>query len=57
LARPEFLSAVGRYIREERRHIERYMAAIGEHSPYRVDGDGPDNACRTARANDAQRTK
>lgn len=37
LARPEYFSAVGSYIREERRHVERYMAAVDRHSPYRSD--------------------
>src|SRR5690606_17563866 len=35
LARPEFFSAVGRYLAEERRHVDRYMAAVDRHSPYR----------------------
>jgi predicted N-acyltransferase len=35
LARPEFFSAVGRYLDEERRHVDRYMAAVERHSPYR----------------------
>ena len=37
LARPEFFDAVGRYIREEGRHVDRYMAAVDGHSPYRGD--------------------
>ena len=37
LARPEFFAAVGRYIREEERHVDRYIAAIDAHSPYRGD--------------------
>ena len=37
LARPEFFAAVGRYIREEERHVDRYMAAVDAHSPYRGD--------------------
>lgn len=40
LARPEFFSAVGRYLKEEQRHVERYMAAVGAHSPYRSNGQG-----------------
>jgi predicted N-acyltransferase len=35
LCRPEFLTAIGRYLDEERRHVDRYMAAVDEHSPYR----------------------
>jgi hypothetical protein len=38
LARPEFFAAIGRYLKEERRHVERYMAAVDAHSPYRADG-------------------
>lgn len=38
LARPEFLDAIGRYVDEEARHIDRYMDAVDEHSPYRRDG-------------------
>jgi predicted N-acyltransferase len=37
LARPEFFSAVGRYIDAERRQVDRYMAAVDRHSPYRAD--------------------
>ncbi|HZD54502.1 MAG TPA: GNAT family N-acetyltransferase [Woeseiaceae bacterium] len=36
LARPEFFSAIGRYIDEERRYVERYMSAVHSHSPYRA---------------------
>jgi predicted N-acyltransferase len=35
LARPEFFSAVGQYLKEEQRHVERYMDAVSGHSPYR----------------------
>jgi predicted N-acyltransferase len=35
LARPEFFSAVGQYLRSEGRHIDRYIDAVNEHSPYR----------------------
>jgi predicted N-acyltransferase len=35
LARPEFYSAIRSYLREEGRHIDRYMDAAGNHSPYR----------------------
>jgi predicted N-acyltransferase len=42
LARPEFFSAVGEYLREEQRHVERYMHAVAAHSPYRAEVAGPD---------------
>ena len=35
LAHPEFLSAIGQYVEEEARHVERYMDAVDSHSPYR----------------------
>ncbi|MDX1403819.1 MAG: GNAT family N-acetyltransferase [Woeseiaceae bacterium] len=35
LARPEFFAAVGDYLRAEERHIDRYIDAVHEHSPYR----------------------
>ena len=35
LAHPEFFSAIREYLREERRHIDRYMDDIGARSPYR----------------------
>lgn len=44
LARPEFFAAVSRYIREEERQVDRYMAAVDSHSPYRghpAAGDRP----------------
>jgi hypothetical protein len=37
LARPEFFTAVGQYLKEERRHVDRYMDAVAAHSPYRDD--------------------
>lgn len=37
LAQPEFFSAVGRYLREERRHVDLYISAVDSHSPYRTD--------------------
>lgn len=37
-AQPEFLAAIGRYVDEEARHVDRYMDAVNEHSPYRRDG-------------------
>ncbi len=35
LAHPEFFSAIGTYVNEESRHIDRYMQAVDQHSPYR----------------------
>jgi hypothetical protein len=40
LARPEFFSAVARYLNEEQRHVERYMDAVSGHSPYRNETSG-----------------
>ncbi len=37
LKQPEFYSAIGNYLSEERRHVERYMDAVDAHSPYRND--------------------
>ena len=37
LRQPEFFSAIGDYLDEESRHIDRYMEAVGDHSPYRDD--------------------
>ena len=37
LMHPEFFSAIGNYLDEERRHVERYMDAVEAHSPYRDD--------------------
>ncbi len=39
LAHPQFFSAIGEYVREEARHIDRYMQDVGDHSPYRRDRD------------------
>ncbi|HWM27363.1 MAG TPA: GNAT family N-acetyltransferase [Woeseiaceae bacterium] len=39
LARPEFFAAVGEYLSEEQRHVDRYMEALSGHSPYRNDVD------------------
>ncbi len=36
LARPEFFAAIADYLEAEERHIDRYIAAVDEHSPYRV---------------------
>lgn len=35
LEHPEFFSAIGDYLDEERRHVERYMDTVDEHSPYK----------------------
>lgn len=35
LARPEFFAAVANYLDAEERHIDRYISAVDEHSPYR----------------------
>jgi predicted N-acyltransferase len=35
LKQPEFFSAIGNYLDEERRHVERYMDAVDAHSPYK----------------------
>ena len=35
LRQPEFFAAIGDYVDEESRHVERYMQAVDEHSPYR----------------------
>jgi uncharacterized protein len=43
LAKPEFFSAVGRYLKEEQRHVERYMDAVSDHSPYRNEPVGVDS--------------
>lgn len=39
LAHPEYFAAIRSYLREEGRHIDRYMDAAGSHSPYRDGGD------------------
>jgi predicted N-acyltransferase len=35
LAQPEFLAAIGDYLDEEARHVDRYMDAVDEHAPFR----------------------
>ena len=35
MAQPEFGDAISRYLREEVRHVDRYIAAVDSHSPYR----------------------
>ncbi len=43
LERPEFFSAVGRYLRSESRHVDDYIDAVNAHSPYRSGQiDAPD---------------
>jgi predicted N-acyltransferase len=37
LVHPEFFSAIGEYLREERRHVDRYIESISARSPYRDD--------------------
>ncbi len=36
LAHPEFADAIGRYLDEEARHIDRYMDAVDSRSPYKT---------------------
>ena len=40
LEHPEFLSAIGEYLDEESRHVDRYIDAVDARSPYRDDGSG-----------------
>ena len=35
LAHPEFADAIGRYLDEEGRHVDRYMEAVDAHTPFR----------------------
>jgi len=35
LAHPQFASAIETYLGEEGKHVERYMAAVDEHTPYK----------------------
>ena len=37
LAREEFFAAIGDYLDDEKEHIDRYIDAVREHTPYRVD--------------------
>jgi predicted N-acyltransferase len=39
LAHPEFASAIERYLDEEGRYVDRYMDAVGEHSPFKTDAE------------------
>ena len=41
LAQPELFAAVDNYVDAEARHIEEYMQAVDDHSPYRDDSQGP----------------
>jgi predicted N-acyltransferase len=41
LAHPEFLTAIGNYLDEETRHIDRYMQSVDAHSPYRKGDPDP----------------
>ena len=40
LEHPEFLSAIGEYLDEETRHVDRYIDAVDARSPYRDDSSG-----------------
>jgi len=40
LAHPEFADAIGRYLDEESRHIDRYMDAVDSRSPYKDPDEG-----------------
>ena len=40
LEHPEFLSAIGDYLEDETRHVDRYIDAVDARSPYRDDGSG-----------------
>lgn len=37
LAHPEFADAIGRYLDEEARHVDRYMEAVDSRSPYKTE--------------------
>ena len=37
LAREEFFAAIGDYLDDEKEHIDRYIDAVREHTPYRAD--------------------
>lgn len=40
LRHPEFFSAISNYLDEEERHVDRYIEAVDNHSPYRKDDAG-----------------
>lgn len=42
LAQPAFFDAIGRYVSEEARHIDRYMQAVDGRSPYRGEPEPPE---------------
>ncbi len=42
LAQPAFFDAIGQYVAQEARHIDRYMRAVDDHSPYRNDTTAAD---------------
>ncbi len=47
LAHKEFAEAIGRYLDDEQRHIEHYIALVDDHSPYRDDSsDDPRDELR-----------
>ncbi len=39
LAHPQFADAIGRYLDQEGRHVDRYMEAVDGHTPFRRDED------------------
>ncbi len=41
LAHPQFADAIERYLDEEGRHVDRYMAAVDTHAPYKSGRDEP----------------
>ena len=43
LAQAAFFDAIGQYVSEEGRHIDRYMHAVDEHSPYHRGDKDPDS--------------
>ena len=44
LARPEFYAAIESYLEDEGAHIERYIDAVRDHSPYRAGGTAPESS-------------
>lgn len=42
LAQPAFFDAIAQYVAEEARHVDRYIQAVDDHSPYRKDTTVPD---------------
>ncbi len=46
LAQPAFFDAIGQYVAQEARHIDRYMRAVDDHSPYRNDKPAADKKSR-----------